>query len=68
VDVSETHWDDALLTVRPDDVYEVAIEHLHEGEQVVAHTIHPHYPHVHEVDGEVVPVKNSLHPRELNLD
>lgn len=68
IDVSKRYWDESLSTVRPGDVYDVALEYLQQGERVVAHTIQPHYPHIHEVDGNVVPVKNGLHPKELDLE
>jgi len=61
-DISGSDWDPDLETVPPDAVYEAALPMVREGEQVVAHTLQPHYPHITELDGEVRPVPGGVHP------
>jgi len=62
IPLAEECWDDRLATVRPSDIYERAINPVREGHKVVAHTVQPHYPHICQVDGDVIPVQNGLHP------
>lgn len=61
-------WDRTLSTVPPEPIYDRAKEFVREGESVVAHTIQPHYPHICEIEGEIQPVPNGLHPAELEFD
>lgn len=65
VPVYDEQWDDTLLTVPPGPVYDRAQEELSAGNQVVAHTVQPHYPHICEVADRVRPVANGLHPNEM---
>jgi hypothetical protein len=66
VPVYDDGWDDDLATVPPAAVYDAARDRLDRGERVVAHTIQPHYPHVCEVDGRLLPVPEGVHPRYLD--
>lgn len=62
IPVYADQWDDALSTVRPEDIYGAAADEVGDGRPVVAHTLQPHYPHVCEIDGRTVPVPNGVHP------
>lgn len=67
VDLYETEWDTELSTVPPEAVYEEAKHRLQSGDRVVAHTLQPHYPHICAFGDEVRPVRNGLHPAELDI-
>lgn len=67
VNLHETEWDPTLSTVQPDAIYEEAMRRLEDGDQVVAHTLQPHYPHICAFGEEIRPVRNGLHPAELDF-
>lgn len=67
VDLYETQWDTELSTVTPDTVYAEARKWLKKGERVVAHTLQPHYPHICMFGNNIRPVRNGLHPTELDF-
>lgn len=64
----DDEWNDDLETIPPESVYRRAVELVQEGESVVAHTVQPHYPHIHRIDGDMEPVSGGLHPAETDID
>lgn len=68
VPVYEDAWDEGLQTVSPEAVYEIAEKRVRAGEQTVAHTIQPHYPHICDIDGSIRPVPNGLHPAVFDVE
>jgi hypothetical protein len=67
VDVSESGWDEYLATVPPSAVYEETLDHVEDGQRVVAHTLQPHFPHICQVGDSVVPVPGGFHPEQMDV-
>lgn len=61
-------WDDSVSTVPPRTVYERARAGIRSGQQVVAHTVQPHYPHICEINGDIRPIPGGVHPRIQGFD
>jgi hypothetical protein len=68
IPVYQRHWNEALSTVQPADIYDTVRENLDRGQPIVAHTLQPHYPHICRIGSETMPVPGGIHPSQFDED